>query len=58
MDEFLKVMHRGHDDPGQPPMELEEEAYIAMFQEMDKDGDGTVEYHEFAEMWALEQGHS
>lgn len=51
-------MHRGHDDPGQPPMELEEEAYIAMFQEMDKDGDGTVEYHEFAEMWALEQGHS
>ena len=50
-------MHRGHTGPGDPPDLLEEADIIALFQEMDVDSSGSVDYHEFAEIWALEKGY-
>ena len=53
LDEFVKIMTRpipGHDHP-----DYEEAELIAMFQEMDGDGSGHVDYHEFAERWALDR---
>ena len=57
LDEFIKLMHRGHNGPGDPTDVMEEGEMIALFQEMDVDGDGSVDYHEFAEVWAFEKGY-
>jgi len=53
LDEFIQIMHRqvpGHDTPAFEDAEL-----VALFQAMDADGGGTVDYHEFAEQWALDR---
>merc|ERR1712070_936877 len=49
LNEFVEIMNRNNPDP------YEESELVALFQAMDKDGGGSVCYHEFAVQWALDR---
>ena len=49
LDEFIKIMNHKNPDP------FDDAELVALFQEMDVDGGGSVCYHEFAVQWARDR---
>ena len=49
LNEFIQIMNHNNPEP------FEDAELVALFQNMDKDGGGTVCYHEFAEQWAIDR---